>query len=140
MLGSYFHIPAGQWIMWAYRLDPLAFVLRRFSPPFYALIFFFRHVHQFFRHFRLAPTRGELEVIVGAKELNADYLLLDEKTARNFAETLSLEPTGLIGTLLLAKASGRIHEVKSYLDLLIENNYRISKHIYWQILSEQGEL
>ena len=84
--------------------------------------------------------KGELEVIIGAKELNADYLLLDEKTARNFALALSLEPTGLIGILILAKSVGKIKEIKRYLDLLIEKNYRIAKNLYLQILSEQGEL
>lgn len=84
--------------------------------------------------------RGELEVIAGAKELNLDYLLIDEKSARNLAEALMLEPTGLLGILKFAKLSGAIGKLKPYLDRLIENNYRISKKLYNLILLEVGEL
>ena len=73
---------------------------------------------------------GELEVIAGAKELNLDYLLIDEKSARRLAEALMLEPTGLLGILKFAKLSGAIEELKPYLDGLIKNNYRISKKLY----------
>lgn len=83
--------------------------------------------------------RGELEVIAGAKELNLDYLLLDEKSARSLAEALMLEPTGLLGILKFAKLSGVIEELKPYLNKLMENNYRISKKLYDRILLDVGE-
>ena len=84
--------------------------------------------------------RGELEVIAGAKELNLDYLLIDEKSARSLAEALMLEPTGLLGILKFAKLSGVIGALKPYLDGLIENNYRISKKLYNGILIDVGEI
>ena len=83
--------------------------------------------------------RGELEVIAGAKELNLEYLLIDEKSARSLAEALMLEPTGLLGILKFAKLSGAIETLKPYLDGLIENNYRISKKLYNAILLDVGE-
>lgn len=83
--------------------------------------------------------RGELEVIAGAKELNLDYLLIDEKSARSLAEALMLQPTGLLGILKFAKLSGAIETLKPYLDGLIENNYRISKKLYNGILLDAGE-
>jgi predicted nucleic acid-binding protein len=84
--------------------------------------------------------RGELEVIAGAKELDLDYLLIDEKSARSLAEALMLEPTGLLGILKFAKLSGAIEELKPYLDGLIENNYRICKKLYNGILLDVGEI
>jgi predicted nucleic acid-binding protein len=84
--------------------------------------------------------RGELEVIAGAKELNLDYLLIDERAARSLAEALMLEPTGLLGILKFAKLAGIIPELKFYLDGLIENNYRISKKLYNSILLDVKEM
>ena len=83
--------------------------------------------------------RGELEVIAGAKELNLEYLLIDERSARALAEALMLEPTGTLGVLKFAKMAGYIDELKIYLDCLMENNYRISKKIYSEILASVGE-
>ena len=84
--------------------------------------------------------RGELEVMVAARELNAQYLLLDDKAARVLAETMLLEPTGLIGVLRLAKLTGKIVSLKDCLDQLIQNNYRISKSLYYKVLNEVGEI
>lgn len=83
--------------------------------------------------------RGELETIVAAKELNAEYLLLDEKTARTLAKTFMLEPTGLIGILRIAKRTGKIKQLKPLLDKLIESKFRISPQLYTAILTEEGE-
>jgi predicted nucleic acid-binding protein len=84
--------------------------------------------------------RGELEVILAARELNARYLLLDDKAARAFAETLLLEPIGLIGLLRIAKISGKIKLLKPHLDKLIDSNYRIAKNLYREILLDTGEI
>ncbi|MCO5385931.1 DUF3368 domain-containing protein [Desulfosporosinus sp.] len=83
--------------------------------------------------------RGELEVIVAAKELNAKYILIDDKAARVLAEAMLLEPTGLIGFLILAKFSDKIESLKVCLDKLIENNYRVSKKIYQDVLIAVNE-
>src|SRR5665648_1227146 len=78
--------------------------------------------------------RGKLEVIVAARELNVPYILIDDKAARVLAETMLLEPTGLIGFLKLAKHNGKIQSLKVCMDTLIKNNYRISKRIYNEVL------
>jgi predicted nucleic acid-binding protein len=64
--------------------------------------------------------RGELEVIAGAKEIGANVVIIDEKSARNFAEALMLKPLGLLGILKLAKTKGHISKVRPFLELLIE--------------------
>lgn len=84
--------------------------------------------------------KGELEVVVAALENNIKVVIIDEKTARNFAETLNLKPLGIVGILRLAKEKGKIKEMKKYLDELIKNKYRISKRIYNKILTEAKEL
>ena len=84
--------------------------------------------------------KGELEVIIAARELGASYLLLDDKAARALAETLLLEPTGIIGLLKIAKLTGRITSLQICLDILIDYNFRISKALYLQLLKEVGEI
>lgn len=83
--------------------------------------------------------KGELEVIVGAKEMGATVVVIDEKSARNFAEALLLKPIGLLGVLKLAKIKGKITEIKPYIDLLVSKKYRISKKMIDQLLEEVGE-
>jgi len=78
--------------------------------------------------------------MTAAKELEAQYILIDDKAARALAEAMLLEPTGLVGLLKLAKLTGKIDSLKECLDRLIENNYRISKKIYNEVLIGVGEI
>ena len=84
--------------------------------------------------------KGELEVIVGAKELGASIVIIDEKSARNFAEALMLKPLGLLGILKLAKHKEKIKEIKPLIEFLISKRYRISNKMINQLLKEVGEL
>lgn len=83
--------------------------------------------------------KGELEVIVGAKEIGASIVIIDEKSARNFAEALMLKPLGLLGILKLAKQKGKINEIKPLIELLVSKKIRISNKIINQLLKEAGE-
>lgn len=84
--------------------------------------------------------RGELEVIVAARELKVTDVIIDEKAARSFAEAMLLQSIGIIGVLIIAKKKGEISEIKKYLDLLIKSNYRISKKLYENALRKAEEL
>ncbi len=84
--------------------------------------------------------RGELSVMVAAKELGISYVLMDDASARKTAESFSLTPIGTAGILKMAKIKGLIPELKSLLDKLIENNFRISLKLYNEILKDVGEL
>lgn len=84
-------------------------------------------------------NRGELEVMVAAKELGINRVIIDDRPARNFAETMLLKSIGLVGILTAAKELGKITEVKNHLDILIQENYRISKKLYLEILKLSGE-
>lgn len=63
---------------------------------------------------------GEAEVLILAKEQNADLVIMDEITGRRYAKQLNLNLTGTIGILLKAKETGLIKSVKKLLTELIE--------------------
>lgn len=83
--------------------------------------------------------KGELEVIVGAKELNIRIVVMDENTARSLAKTFLLQPIGTIGILILAKKKGRIEKVKPHLDILINHGFHISKVLYEKAIFQVDE-
>jgi len=83
--------------------------------------------------------RGEAEAIALAKELQADFLLIDEKKGRSIAEGEALVVIGLAGILTRAKQLHVIPEVKPLMDSLIKNNFRISKTLYKAVLAKAGE-
>lgn len=84
--------------------------------------------------------RGELEVMIAAKELKIKTVIIDDRSARHFAETMLLRTVGLIGILLLAKECKKIESVKKYLDVLIENGFRISIKLYNEVLKSVNEI
>lgn len=84
--------------------------------------------------------RGELSVMVAAKELGINYVLMDDASARKTAESFSLAPIGTVGIFKLAKVKRLIPEIKPLLDKLIENNFRISLKLYNDILKDVNEL
>ncbi len=83
--------------------------------------------------------KGELEVIVAARELSVEFVLIDEKTARQFAEMNLLTPIGTIGILVVAKQRKIINQVNEHLDALISKGFRMKKEMYLDILRELDE-
>jgi predicted nucleic acid-binding protein len=87
---------------------------------------------------------GELEVIVGAKELDLRYVLIDESAAKSAARKLAtlflLRPIEVVGLLMLAKESGKIPRVKPLLDQLIAHEFFLSTKLYRQVLTRVGEM
>lgn len=55
---------------------------------------------------------GESESVLLYQELNADYLLVDDKKARAIAEHLGIQCIGTIGMLSIAKERGIIRELR----------------------------
>lgn len=83
--------------------------------------------------------QGELETIIGGKELDIDFVLIDERSARNMANNFFLTPIGTIGILRLAKSQGKIDKIKPYLDIIIAHDYRIGKALYEKTLKQENE-
>jgi len=83
--------------------------------------------------------KGELEVIVGAKEMDVELVIMDERSARKFARDLGLQTIGILGILKLAKIHGEIGNIKPYLDELINNKFRVSENLCSVLLQEVGE-
>lgn len=83
---------------------------------------------------------GEAQAIVLAKELQADFLIIDERKGRVIAETHGIRITGLVGILVKAKQRGYFSTLKPILDQLIfQEGFRISPNLYKTILEEIGE-
>ena len=79
---------------------------------------------------------GESEVLVLGKELNADWLVIDDARARTAAISAGYRVVGLAGILLLAKQRNLIEELKPLFDELVTKNFRLSERIKQTILEE----
>jgi predicted nucleic acid-binding protein len=83
--------------------------------------------------------RGEAEVLVLGKELNADWLILDDERARNSAQSAGFHIIGLGGILLLAKQLRFIPAVKPLVDELESKHFRLGIRIRKEILKKANE-
>lgn len=82
---------------------------------------------------------GECAAMILAEDLDADFLLIDDLSARIEAISRKLPVIGTIGILLLAKQRGLIPNVKEVLDALIAGGKRVSQKLYQQALTSAGE-
>jgi predicted nucleic acid-binding protein len=84
--------------------------------------------------------KGEAEAIGLAIELNAELLIVDDRRARDLAETMGLRITGVAGVLLEAKKRALINEIKPLLDALSQSgSFRLSRAFYEATLRSAGE-
>jgi len=83
--------------------------------------------------------RGEAEVLVLAKELKADLVLLDEEKARKSAIIAGFEVMGIVGLLIVANNLGLIGEIRSYIEELRKKKFRIGEKIILDALRKVGE-
>lgn len=63
---------------------------------------------------------GESEAIVIAREIAADFILMDERLGRSTAQRLGLRCVGLVGFLIEAKRRGLIADASETANLLRE--------------------
>ncbi|WP_414542256.1 DUF3368 domain-containing protein [Nostoc sp. CCY0012] len=84
---------------------------------------------------------GEREAISLALETSETQILLDEREARQVAQSLGLQVVGTLGILLLAKNRGIITQVQPVLDAMIDHaQYWVSHCLYKEVLLQAREL
>jgi predicted nucleic acid-binding protein len=84
--------------------------------------------------------QGEKEAILLAENLNASYLLMDDRDGRLVAEARHLSVVGVVGIVLWAKESGQINSVADALRRLRdEARFFISPKLERQAIAAAGE-
>ena len=83
--------------------------------------------------------RGESEVIVLAKELKADVVIIDENIGYQIAKHFDLPVMRTLSILKTAKARGLIGEVSPILDKMIQKGRWYSDEVVEKFLNSIGE-
>jgi predicted nucleic acid-binding protein len=82
---------------------------------------------------------GEAEVIVLAKEVDADRVVMDDLDARRFARRAGFDLVGTFGLLLAAGLRGDISSLKEKIDQLWAFGFYAAPDLVEAILKEAGE-
>lgn len=82
---------------------------------------------------------GEVETIVLAGEMEADWVLMDEKKGRRKLSQLDIPKIGTIGILLKAKQIGLIPILKHEIESLQKTGFPISQIVVDEVLKMAGE-
>jgi predicted nucleic acid-binding protein len=79
----------------------------------------------------LGLDQGEMDVILLARELEADWVLVDEKLGRKVAEAVGLRVKGTLGVLLIAYRAGLLSrkEAEEAVERLAESTTRVSARL-----------
>ena len=77
---------------------------------------------------------GEAEVIIGAKELNADIVVLDDREARNRAKKFNINVVGTLGILQRANKQGLIIDFMQAILFLRESGMYISDSLMKKLI------
>lgn len=113
------------------------------SKPYYYRIkdFFESKVLQIQRFNDLTFTMdyGESQSLILYQELNANFLLIDDKKARSIAELFGINCIGTIGFLAAAKGKGLVPELRPLFLKLIENKRFYSVDLLNTILIKNDE-
>ncbi len=82
---------------------------------------------------------GEAETIILAKEMNADFVIIDESLGYKIANNVGLTAIRTLSILLKAKEKGYIFQLKPLLDQMINNGRWYSNNVYQAILMQANE-
>ena len=83
--------------------------------------------------------KGESETIVLAREMQADWVLVDERLARRKLDLFGVRTIGTLGILLRAKELGLLQRIRPEVDKLRTRGFRLSRHVYEDVLQMAGE-
>jgi predicted nucleic acid-binding protein len=82
---------------------------------------------------------GESEAVILYKELKANYLLIDDKKARDIAENFGIQCIGTIGILSIARERKMIDELKTLFEVFLQNKRYYSLKLLNAILKIHDE-
>jgi len=82
--------------------------------------------------------QGELEAITLYQQLDADFLLIDDKRAKDFAKLNEINVIGSLGVLLLAKERGLLTSLRDDLEKLSYSNLFISPKLIKSLLASES--
>lgn len=82
---------------------------------------------------------GESEAIALAVELKADYLIIDEHTGREAAQSLGIPIVGLLGVLTAAKAAGHIVAARPIIEEMVANGFHLHAKLIKTVLAGLNE-
>lgn len=82
---------------------------------------------------------GEAEVLILAKEQNADLVVMDEIMGREYAKQLGFNLTGTLGILLKAKDKGLINSLREILTELIEKGTWLNPKLISKVIKLSNE-
>lgn len=91
------------------------------------------------RLFVTSLHKGEVEVIILAKEIEADLCIIDDLLARKYAKYYDLSITGTIGVVLKAKELGIITQVRQIMNELMDAGIYVHTNLYNKVLEIAGE-
>lgn len=82
---------------------------------------------------------GEAETIVLAREMGADWALIDEKKGRRKLTQLGIKKLGTVGILLKAKQVGLISEIRPDVERLRQQGFSLSEVVINAVLRQANE-
>ena len=82
---------------------------------------------------------GEAEAIVLAREISADWVLMDERKGRRKLTQVGLKKIGTLGILLKAKQEGLLPAIRPDLEKLQQQSFSISQDVIDAVLREANE-
>lgn len=82
---------------------------------------------------------GEAETIVLARELHADWVLMDEKKGRRKLEQFGLSKIGTVGILLKAKQVGLLTAIAPEVKKLRQQGFSLSQAVVDAVLQQADE-
>lgn len=82
---------------------------------------------------------GESESVILYRELNADFLLIDDKKARTIAENFDIKCIGTLGILSVAKSKGITKELRPIFLKFLKNNRYYSLKLLNSLLEKHNE-
>ncbi len=76
---------------------------------------------------------GEAETLTLARELKADFTLLDDRKARKVAAKLGVRRIGTIAIILMAHRQGFIHDLPAVLNKTQQQAFRINQQVFTRL-------